>query len=72
MFGLSTIQQMNSEIAAAKSAKLARLTNGVDGGHPKDGEKGRKVSKAELNEIARRHKREQPQPKAIGLGASIY
>lgn len=72
MNSLKDIQRMNSEIEATKAQKLARLTNGVEGDHPKDREKGRRV-KESLNRCAKAHYDSQPKAVMLGaLGATIH
>ena len=44
MFGLAEIKAMNRPANSRKIRRLARLTNRVEGGHPKDAEKGRKLT----------------------------
>ena len=72
MNSLSDIVRANSDIGVEKAQHLARLTNGVEGGHPKDAEKGRRV-KESLNRCAKCHYDAQPKAVMLGaLGATIH
>lgn len=43
MHSLEMLKRLNSPRVVKKSRRVAKLLNGLCGGHPKDAEKGRRV-----------------------------